>query len=203
MKGVTSTNRKTGVEYRSDKYQSELFEVPFVRMRGWYQEKFKTIPPSYRTLISRIQTVAPPAVNYPEIEIDASNGTVKLNGTLVPLSKTNFAALLLLIRGCPTKDLHAKLVELHNGHSERCIDWLDTFREGSRFASIDDIDDLRKTLSELRKKLQPAGFANAETLVSQQGIGRGVVYAFCDMHNKCTTDIPREKLRMRKTAHKI
>ena len=31
------------------------------------------------------------------------------------------------------------------------------------------IDDLRKTLSELRKKLQSAGFANAETLVLQRG----------------------------------
>ena len=31
------------------------------------------------------------------------------------------------------------------------------------------IDDQRKTLSELRKKFQSAGFANAETLVHQQG----------------------------------
>lgn len=31
------------------------------------------------------------------------------------------------------------------------------------------IDDLRKTLSELRKKLQSAGFANVETLVPQRG----------------------------------
>ena len=31
------------------------------------------------------------------------------------------------------------------------------------------IDDLRKTLSELRKKLRSAGFANAETLVPQRG----------------------------------
>lgn len=31
------------------------------------------------------------------------------------------------------------------------------------------IDDQRKTLSELRKKLRSAGFANAETLVPQRG----------------------------------
>ena len=31
------------------------------------------------------------------------------------------------------------------------------------------IDDQRKTLSELRKKFQFAGFANAETLVPQRG----------------------------------
>ena len=33
----------------------------------------------------------------------------------------------------------------------------------------DVIDDQRKTLSELRKKLQSVGFANAETLVPQRG----------------------------------
>ena len=44
------------------------------------------------------------------------------------------------------------------------------------------IDDLRKMLSELRKKLQSAGFANAETLVPKQGVGRGVVYAFCEQN---------------------
>ena len=46
---------------------------------------------------------------------------------------------------------------------------------------------------------------NAETLVPQQGVGRGVVYAFCEMHNKCTkctTDILRNKPRMSKTARK-
>ena len=46
---------------------------------------------------------------------------------------------------------------------------------------------------------------NAETLVPQQGIGRGVVYAFCEMHNKCTkctTGILRKKPQMSKTARK-
>ena len=59
--------------------------------------------------------------------------------------------------------------------------------------------------SGLRKKFQFAGFTNAETLVPQRGVGRGVVYAFCEMHNKCTkctTDILRNKHRMSKTARK-
>ena len=169
VKGITYTNRMTGKKYTSDKYKSELFEVPYVRMRGWYQEKFKTLPPSYRTLVEKVQSTAPKAVVYPKIEIDAELGAVKLDGCLVSLSKTNFAALYLIAKGCPMKDLHGKLVELHNSHSDKRIDWLDTFREGSRFASPDDIDDLRKTLSELRKKLQTAGFIEVETLIPQRG----------------------------------
>ena len=65
-RGSTYTARVTGKKYKAKDLQCELFEVPFVRMRGWYQEKFKNIPPSYRTLISKVQTVAPPAVAYPD-----------------------------------------------------------------------------------------------------------------------------------------
>ena len=64
--GATYTARVTGKKYKAKDLQCELFEVPFVRMRGWYQEKFKNIPPSYRTLISKVQTVAPSAVAYPD-----------------------------------------------------------------------------------------------------------------------------------------
>lgn len=39
-------------------------------------------------------------------------------------------------------------------------------------------------------------------VVVRRGVGRGVVYAFCEMHNKCTTDILRKKPQMRKTARK-
>ena len=169
VRGVTYTNQKTGKRYRSAASRIELFEVPFVRMRGWYQEKFKTIPPSYRTLISRVQTVAPPAITYPEIEIDAYNGGVALNGTVIPMSKPCFAVLLLLADGCETKDLHNRLLSAHaSGGSAECK-WLSTFAEGSLFTRSEDTEDLYKTMSNLRKKLKAAGFANPESLVPQRG----------------------------------
>lgn len=148
---------------------NELFEVPYVRMRGWYLEKFKDIPPSYCTLVTKVQSVSPKAVVYPKIGLDVAAGTMKLDGRLVHLSKTNFAALYLIAKGCPIKDLHARLVGLHNSRSARRCDWLDTFREGSRFADIEAVEDLSKTLSELRKKLKSAGFPSAEALVPQRG----------------------------------
>ena len=50
------------------------------------------------------------------------------------------------------------------------------------------IGDQRKTPSGLRKQLQSAGFANAETLVPQQGVGQGVIYAKTTLQT--TTQIP-------------
>ena len=163
--GVTYTVKATGRKYKANKVKSELFEVPFVRMRGWYQEKFKSIPPSYRTLISKVQTVAPPAVAYPDIEIDAWNGWVKIDGKTVTMSRPCFAALVLLASGCEPKKLHACLCELHAQHGMAECDWLSTFREGTLFANHDFADDLSKTLSNLRKSLSAVGFTNVETLV--------------------------------------
>lgn len=167
--GMTYVAKADGKKYNARKLQCELFEVPFVRMRGWYQEKFKSIPPSYRTLISKVQTVAPPAVAYPEIEIDAWNGWVKIDGKFAPMSKACFAMLLLLADGCPTKDLHGKLLALHKRPGTAKCDWLASFQEGSRFADENCLEDVYKVQSELRKKLKSAGFAAAESLVPQRG----------------------------------
>ena len=166
--GVTYTSKKTEKKYRANKVQSELFEVPFVRMRGWYQDKFKGEPPSYKSLISKVQSVAPPAVVYPEIEIDAWNGWVKVNGADVKMSRPCFAALLLLASGCEPKKLHARLCELHAQHGAAECDWLSTFRAGTLFANPDFVEDLTKTLSNLRKSLSATGFQNIETLVPQR-----------------------------------
>ena len=164
-RGTTYTALVTGKKYKAKDLQCELFEVPFVRMRGWYQEKFKNIPPSYRTLISKVQTVAPPAVAYPEIEIDAWNGWVTLNGRQVAMSRPCFAALVALASGCETKKLHARLCQLHAQHGAAECDWLSTFRAGSLFANPDFAEDTSKTLSNLRRSLSAAGFANVEALV--------------------------------------
>ena len=167
--GKTYVAAKTGKKYKANQVQSELFEVPFVRMRGWYQDKFNTIPPSYKTLVSRFQKVSPPAIAYPELEIDAWNGLVKVDGKTVPLSKPCFAMLMLLANGCPTKDLHTKLLALHKAKGTGDCNWLAIFQEGSRFADENCPEDVYKVQSELRKKLKLAGFSAAESLVPQRG----------------------------------
>ena len=169
VKGVTYTNLRTGKQYRSDKYQSELFEVPFVRMRGWYLKHFKSIPPSYRTLVSRVQNAAPPAVTYPDVEIDAWNCWVTLDGLPLQLSRACFAVLILLSSGVKPSELHGRLLAAHKAHNTASCDWLSAFQDGRRFSNPDDVEDLTKTLSDLRGKLKSAGFPNVESLVPRRG----------------------------------
>ncbi len=170
VKGIAYVNRATGKRYRSDKFRSELFEIPFVRMRGWYQERFRSIPPSYRTLVSQIQTVAPPACAYPDIEIDVWNGWVSLNGEQVAMSRPCFALLVLLAHGVAPSDCRARLLSLHRRKADgiaRC-DWLSTFQCSPLFCDEANVEDYYKTLSTLRGKLVAAGFANAESLVPKR-----------------------------------
>ena len=168
-RGSTYTAQVTGKKHKAKYLQCELFEVPFVRMRGWYQEKFKNIPPSYRTLISKVQTVAPPAVVYPEIEIDAWNGWVTLNGRQVAMSRPCFAMLLLLASGVDAKEVHRRLLNAHKAPNVAACDWLASFQEGSLFTNESDIEDIYKTMSNLRSKLKMSGFTTVESLVPQRG----------------------------------
>ena len=151
----------------------DLFEVPFVRMRGWYQEKFKTIPPSYRTLVSRIQSVAPVAEVYPTIEIDAWSGWLCVGGKNAGLAPAEFAALVLLAQKCIGACLWKRLRDAHetkgSGHGCSLCKWLSDFQGGGRFNSKSDEDDLAKVLSSLRGKLSKAGLPNVEGLVPKRG----------------------------------
>lgn len=167
--GKTFVSNGTGKRLKARQLKTELFEVPFVRMRGWYQEKFNAIPPSYRALVARVQDVAPPAVVYPEIEIDAWNGWATLNGQQVPMSRPCFAVLLLLASGVETKEHHRRLLEAHRASNTAACDWLASFQEGSLFTSESDIEDIYKTMSNLRSKLKMSGFTTVESLVPQRG----------------------------------
>ena len=161
--------KPTGKKVPSSKIAIELFEVPFVRMRGWYQEKFKTTPPTYRTLIEKMQTIAPPAVAYSEIEIDAWNKGVTVGGKNVDLSATCFAALIALANGVYGRDLHMRLMEAASGPRGGACEWLAELREGSRFKNSDMKEDVSKVMSDLRTNLTGGGFTDVESLVPKRG----------------------------------
>lgn len=180
-KGVTYTNKVTGKRYKGDKFKSELFEVPFVRMRGWYQEKFNTIPPSYRTLVSKVQGIAPRAVSYPDVCIDLEKGVLMLGRKECHLGLNEFAALVLFANGISAPyDIYERLFLLHGQHHVEKVDWIERFKNSVKFSeSIQStregfdpklaVQDVAKTASQLRKCLTREGLETAEMLVPQRG----------------------------------
>ena len=106
---------------------------------------------------------------YPNIEIDAWNGWVMLNGWQVVMSRPCFAVLLLLASGVDAKEHYRLLFDVYKVSNVALCDWLTSFQEGSCFVSNEYPEDVSKVQSELRKKLKEAGFANVESLVPQRG----------------------------------
>ena len=180
-RGATYTARSTGKKHKAKDLQSELFEVPFVRMRGWYHDKFKTIPPSYRTLVSKVQTVAPPAVTIPRIEIDAWNASVLINGVAVRPGANEFAALLVLASGIGNvEEIYNRLNRLKHQSETGWCDWIGKFVSQAKYAHpyVEDEkqanQEVSKTLSRLRKLIESKGLERLESLIPQRG--RGVTY---------------------------
>ena len=82
------------------------------------------------------------------------------------MSRPCFAMLLLLASGVDAKEHHKRLLEAHKAPNTSACDWL---QEGALFTNESDIEDIYKTMSNLRGKLKKAGFADAESLVPQRG----------------------------------
>ena len=150
----------------------ELIDVPFVRMCCWYEEAFKSAPPSYKALVRGIQRQAPLAVNAPQITLDADQGTFDVaDGGRVNMSATEFAALwLLLKKESDAAEIIVKWKE--NNPPGMGQDWLTKLAESSRFTDADSAgEELGKCLSAVRGKMNKhpllAGFVNL--LVPKRG----------------------------------
>ena len=164
---LLSRGRPTGRKVSSTKIGIELFEVPFVRMRGWYQEKFKTIPPSYMTLISKVQGMAPPAnLPLPLFVVDASRGILKIDGKVCELSDTCFALMLLIARGVYNQERQYETLLNMAAFTLRdekiAPKWFSDFRFSSRVQEDDNgrkpVFEIVPRLSyELRKSLEKHG----------------------------------------------
>ncbi len=149
----------------------DLIDVPFVKMRGWYESAFKSAPPSYAALVRGLQRVAPPAANSPRLTLDGDTGTMCVTGSDdVALSPTEFAVVSLVLRDDPA--IAATLFRLRQTPPPASVPaWLHDFCEGSRFTSDETAaQEVSKCLSSARNKLaaHPALTAFADALLPKR-----------------------------------
>lgn len=173
-KGLTHESR-TGKKVRSASARIELIDVPFVRMRGWYEGAFKSTPPGYASLVTGVQRQAPAPQNYPLLTFDNSSGVLRVaGGSDVALSPTEFAALALLSAGFAEHDRLAERLAMLGALpvTASTPDWVQRFQDGGRFSDNDLlVESLRKTLSSARGKLaaHPLLAPLTEALVPKRG----------------------------------
>ena len=180
-RGKTYTSVKSGKRIKSDKLQSEVFEVPFVRMRGWYQEKFKSIPPTYQTLVEGVQQIAPAAVAIPSVEIDAWNGMFRVDGIELHPGALEFSALVMLANGISNPEkMFRCFCRIKSERRSGGCDWLERVIDSPKFSGVEPDDwrmanqEISKVMSRLRQFLLQNGIDSLSSLIPMRG--RNVTY---------------------------
>lgn len=159
-RGRTHLDPATGCRLRSISARIELVDIPFVRARGWYEEKYRDAPPHYMTLVNRMQRIAPPTAVFPPIVVDCRNGVLLADGREIRLSPAEFALASVVIRrvksGNPVRlwnDVSGDLMALWQaGAGAGAPSWMAEFRR----RSFDEQDDPRKLANWVRGKLTRA-----------------------------------------------
>lgn len=144
------------------KVNIELFDVPFVRTRGWFQEKFKSLPPSYGTLVHAVQSAAPEAEIHPQITFDLKSGVLMIGNADCPLAATDRAMLFLFMSGLTSKAHQfaglSALSSLRNlpPDSKKALPaWVREYLASSRSKiGLETADSISKMANQLRKKLK-------------------------------------------------
>jgi CRISPR-associated protein (TIGR02584 family) len=155
-RGVRHQSRD-GKWYRSCGARVDLIDVPFVRMRGWYEGTFKSAPPGYVELVAGIQRQTPAPRNYPGLLFDRATGRLLIDNRVdVQLSATEFGALALLLSSDSSADAIIRSLQAfkQNSLAPATPEWQHALKESSRFHGDNPLEDLRKTLSSARAKIK-------------------------------------------------
>ncbi len=143
----------------------QLCEIPFVRVRGWYEKEYAGVPPSYMTLVNRFTQIAPSPANYPKVTLDLRTGSCSIGEKAVRLTPAEFALLTVVARRVITSrvpgswyDLEADMNSLlARTNVPLTVDWFHQLKDGKAI----DVEEFRKWASSARKKLK-AGFTQPE-----------------------------------------
>lgn len=149
----------SGKSYLSAKARPVLSDLPFVRVRGWYEREFRNVPPSYMQLVNQVQGIAPRPANYPSVKLDAAKGSLAVGKTAVPLSAPEFALVYVMLSRIRREhlpaswyDLEPDVAELLERKVSTSVNWFHSLRE----AGVPDPEDFRKWASSARAKLRKA-----------------------------------------------
>lgn len=74
----------------------QLSDIPFIRVRGWYEQESGKAPASYSHMVSLFRKSAPAAIVYPHVRIDYMEGIIQVDGEPIRTSPLEFLLILTL-----------------------------------------------------------------------------------------------------------
>lgn len=132
----------------------DLIDLPFVKVRSLYENRFGERVPSYAELVQGAQLAT--ASKRPHLKFDFETGRFFVGDEDVKLSETEFLALGVMVAERPQDYgfVAQRLCELHALTVKPFDSWLYRFTDGLRFTNKGEAkENLRKVLAALRKKL--------------------------------------------------
>ena len=155
--GIRHALPQQELTYDSQNARIELTDLPFVRVRGWHEQRYRKTMPSYMTMVRQIQGRAPDVDTYPRIEVDLSRGHVLVGEKDAGVSSSELALFSVLLRrmehGVEIRTWNDIALEMENLYRSADASlqkaWLQDFHE-KRF---DLKEDARKLASSLRRKM--------------------------------------------------
>ncbi len=159
--GITHRLGSSGAIYPSEAARIELGEIPYVRIRAWFEREYRHAPASYMSLVRHVQGLTPGSISYPLLKLDYETGVATADGRPVALSAAEFA-LLWVTADCHRRnrrwnrwaDIGEGLENLQKSVTSRQVpDWLWEFKERKNFEAK---SDPRKIAFSLRRKLEAA-----------------------------------------------
>lgn len=173
-------------EYPSEEARVELVEVPFVRLRSLWQQRFRRLPPSYSALVKKVERWSTGA-NLPELEVDPAQGRVRVGGKELQLSSFEFGFFVVVARRLARGESWRSWVEIGEDMERlraQCRrsdpEWLHEFK--SRTFEV--MEDPRKLASTVRRKL--------EKLTGDPAVGRRLLP---DLKHREPPSFPGERIR--------
>ena len=142
------------------KARVQLCEIPFVRVRGWYEKEYAGVPPSYMTLVSRFSEIAPNPTNYPNVTLNLHAGTCLVKEQSVRLTPYEFALLVIIVQRIKAGQIPRSWYDMEPDMQgllslkdiPLTADWFHQLKEGKPI----DVEEFRKWASSARKKLRNA-----------------------------------------------
>lgn len=134
----------------------QLSDIPFIRVRGWYEQESGKVPASYSHMVSLFRKAGPEAVVEQPVVFDPKAKTLWIGDADIRLSENEFCAAEAFVR------------DRRSGHFSPLQELID--------GGVDANDTFRRNLSSVRNKIKRAGCPDVARRLLPDAKARNYLY---------------------------
>ncbi|MBN2686190.1 MAG: TIGR02584 family CRISPR-associated protein [Pontiellaceae bacterium] len=134
----------------------QLSDIPFIRVRGWYEQESGKVPASYSHMVSLFRKAAPEAIVEEPVVFDSKAKTLWIGDAGIPLSENEYCTAETFVR------------DRRGGHFSPLQELID--------GGVDANDTFRRNLSSVRNKIKQSGYPDVAKRLLPDAKARNYLY---------------------------